>query len=33
MMLVIILVIHTDTFLKNEFNTLFPETIAEMNQF
>jgi len=33
MMVVIILVIHTDAFLEKEFNTLFTDTIAEMNQF
>ena len=33
MMVVVTLVIHTDAFLENEFNTLFTDTIAEMNQF
>ena len=30
---IIIVVIHTDTFLENEFNSLFTDTFAEMNQF
>lgn len=33
MMVIIIPVIHTDAFLENEFNTLFTDTVAEMNQF
>lgn len=33
MMVVVIPVIHTDAFLENEFNTLFTDTVAEMNQF
>ena len=33
MMVFIILVIHTDAFLKNKFNPLFTDTLAEMNQF
>ncbi len=33
MMVVIILVIHTNTFLKDQFNSLFTDTFAEMDQF
>lgn len=33
MMPIIIVVIHTNAFLKNEFNSLFTDTFAEMNQF
>ena len=33
MPVVVIPVIHTDAFLENEFNTLFTDTGAEMNQF
>ena len=29
----IILVIHANTFLKDKFNSLFTDTLAEMNQF
>ncbi len=29
----IILVVHTDAFLKNKFNPLFTDTFTEMNQF
>ena len=33
MMVFIIPVIHTNAFLKNKFNPLFTDTLAEMNQF
>ena len=33
MMVLIILVIHTDAFLKDKFNSPFTDTFAEMNQF
>ena len=33
MTVIIIVVIHTYAFLKNEFNSLFTDTFAEMNQF
>lgn len=33
MVIIILLVIHTNAFLKNEFNSLLTDTFAEMNQF
>ena len=33
MMVIIILVIHTNAFLKDKFNPSFTDTFAEMNQF
>ena len=33
MMVIIVLVIHTNAFLKNKFNPGFTDTFSEMNQF